>query len=38
MYYVWITVLLVVLIAGMGAGLAFGGRMEEREGSSSDDL
>lgn len=29
MYYVWITVLLAVLIAGMGAGMALGGRLRE---------
>lgn len=31
MYYVWVTALLAVLIAGMGAGLAFGGRLDDRE-------
>lgn len=30
MYYVWLTLLLTVLIAGMGAGLAFGGRLDDR--------
>lgn len=29
MYYVWLTLLLVVLIAGMGGGLAFGGRLDD---------
>lgn len=30
--YVFVTILLVVLIGGMAAGLAFGGRLEERDG------
>lgn len=31
MYYVWVTVLLAGLIAGMGGGLAFGGQLDDGE-------